>query len=44
MGLKAFDDLIGRETEELVERLGAALQIRERDLLPHAAGGWATGG
>jgi serine/threonine-protein kinase HipA len=42
MGLKTFDDLIGRETEELVERLDAALKIRERDLLPYAAGGWGT--
>ncbi|RRN64266.1 type II toxin-antitoxin system HipA family toxin [Caulobacter sp. 602-1] len=32
--LKDFDDLIGRETEQLVETLGLNLKIRERDYYP----------
>lgn len=37
--LKDFDDLIGRETEHLVEVLELGLEIRERDYVPpHVAG------
>ncbi len=44
MGLKLFDDLIGRETERLVELLSAAVDVRERDYFPYqAAGGWGAG-
>jgi serine/threonine-protein kinase HipA len=38
-GLKQFDDLIGRETEQLVELLSAAVAIRERDYFPHGSTG-----
>lgn len=42
-GLKAFDDLIGRETEQLVELLSVAVKVRERDAFHSAAGGWGSG-
>ncbi|HEY2658996.1 MAG TPA: HipA domain-containing protein [Caulobacteraceae bacterium] len=42
-GLRQFDDLIGRECDRLVELLGAALDLRERDHFPnHTPGGWAA--
>jgi hypothetical protein len=40
LGLKQYDDLVGRETERLVELLGAAVQVRPRDYFPHDAHGW----
>lgn len=44
IGLKQFDDLIGRETDQLVELLSAAVSVRERDYFPHSStGGWAAG-
>jgi serine/threonine-protein kinase HipA len=43
LGLKQFDDLIGRETERLVDVLSAAVSVRERDYFPDkTAGGWAA--
>lgn len=33
-GMKLFDDLMGREMEELVERLGLQIALRERDYFP----------
>jgi hypothetical protein len=43
IGLRQFDDLIGRECDRLVELLGAALDLRERDHFPnHTPGGWAA--
>ena len=41
MGLKNFDDLIGRETEQLVELLSLTADIRERDYFPYEKVGWA---
>ena len=43
LGLKLFDDLIGRETDRLVELLSAAIDVRERDSFHDKAGGWAVG-
>lgn len=43
LGLKLFDDLIGRETDRLVELLSAAVELRERDYLPDRGGGWLVG-
>jgi serine/threonine-protein kinase HipA len=41
-GLRLLDDLIGRETERLVELLSIALTVRERDFSPYeTGGGWA---
>ena len=33
-GLKTFNDLIGREMEEIVERLGLNVLVEERDFYP----------
>lgn len=41
--LKAFDDLIGQETEKLVDILSAAIAVRERDAFHPVAGGWGSG-
>jgi serine/threonine-protein kinase HipA len=41
LGLKTFDDLIGRETEHLVDLLSAAVTLRERDAFFGGGGGWA---
>ena len=44
MNLKPFDDLIGRETERLVETLSLAIAVRERDYFPYEEKtGWGTG-
>ena len=43
LGLKPFDDLIGRETEQLVDLLSAAAVVRERDYFPHQDTGWGAG-
>jgi serine/threonine-protein kinase HipA len=40
LGLKRFDDLIGRETDRLVDLLSAAVEIRERDSFQGRGGGW----
>ena len=39
-GLKDFDDLIGREMRKLIDVLGIAERIRERDYFASATGGW----
>jgi serine/threonine-protein kinase HipA len=33
-GLKTFDDLLGREMEELVEKLRLTVQVQPRDYFP----------
>lgn len=43
LGLKLFDDLIGRETDRLVELLSAAVALRERDYFTDQGGGWLMG-
>lgn len=43
LGLKLFDDLIGRETDRLVELLSAAVALRERDFFTDRGGGWLMG-
>lgn len=43
IGLRLFDDLIGREMDRLAELLGAAVTLRERDAFLLAGGGWGTG-
>jgi serine/threonine-protein kinase HipA len=43
LGLKRFDDLIGRETDRLVDLLSAAVKVRERDAFYGGGGGWAAG-
>jgi serine/threonine-protein kinase HipA len=43
LGLKLFDDLIGRETDRLVELLSAAVALRERDFFTDQGGGWLIG-
>ena len=43
LGLKSFDDLIGRETDRLVELLSAAVEVRERDAFQDRGGGWLAG-
>jgi serine/threonine-protein kinase HipA len=40
LGLKRFDDLIGRETDRLVDLLSAAVELRERDSFQGRGGGW----
>lgn len=40
LGLKQFDDLIGRETEALVDRLRMVVAVRERDYFPYQNEGW----
>ncbi|HEY5411368.1 MAG TPA: HipA domain-containing protein [Caulobacteraceae bacterium] len=42
MGLKSFDDLIGRETDRLVELFSAAVTVRERDAFLDRSGGWGA--
>lgn len=41
LGLKDFDDLIGREIEKLSELLGLNLDIRERDYFATSSRGWS---
>ena len=43
LGLKQFDDLIGRETDQLVDLLSAAVEVRERDYFADKGGGWLMG-
>lgn len=43
IGQKRFDDLIGRETGQLVDLLSAAVEIRERDAFHGSSGGWLLG-
>jgi len=40
LGLKRFDDLIGRETDRLVDLLSDAVKVRERDSFQGRGGGW----
>lgn len=42
-GLKRFDNLIGRETDRLVDLLSAAVDVRERDSFQSQGGGWLLG-
>jgi len=42
LGLKLFDDLIGRETDRLVDLLSAAIELRERDTYIGQASGWGA--
>jgi serine/threonine-protein kinase HipA len=41
-GVKDLDDLIGRETEQLVDAIGLKLAIRSRDFFAVRQGGWAS--
>ncbi|KQZ22096.1 type II toxin-antitoxin system HipA family toxin [Caulobacter sp. Root1472] len=41
--LKAFDDLIGQETEKLVDVFSVAIDVRERDAFYANPGGWGSG-
>ena len=41
-GLRQFDNLIGRETERLVDLLSAAVGVRERDSFQDRGGGWLS--
>lgn len=41
LGLKDFDDLIGRETNRLADTLKVNISMRERDYYAPRAGGWA---
>ena len=41
-GLRQFDNLIGRETQRLVDLLSAAVGVRERDSFQDRGGGWLT--
>lgn len=43
LGLKRLDDLIGRETDRLVDLLSAAVDVRERDAFQTRGGGWLQG-
>jgi serine/threonine-protein kinase HipA len=43
MGLKSFDDLVGRETERLAEVLALPVRVRERDHFPYERTGWGSG-
>ncbi|MDE2406070.1 MAG: HipA domain-containing protein, partial [Sphingomonadales bacterium] len=43
LGLKLFDDLIGRETDRLVDLLSMAVTLRERDYFTQQGGGWQLG-
>jgi serine/threonine-protein kinase HipA len=43
LGLKLFDDMIGRETDRLVDRLSAAVALRDRDYFTDKGGGWLMG-
>lgn len=43
LGLKQFDDLIGRETDRLVDLLSATVELRERDAFSGTGGGWVLG-
>lgn len=41
--LKRFDDLIGRETERLVDLIDLAMKLRPRDAFRTSGGGWQVG-
>ena len=43
LGLKTFDDLIGREISHLSQILGLGLNIRGRDYVASSGGGWLAG-
>lgn len=43
LGLKLFDDLIGRETDRLIDLLSAEVESRERDYFTDRGGGWLIG-
>jgi len=41
--LRRFDNLIGRETDRLVDLFSAAVDVRERDSFEERGGGWLQG-
>jgi len=42
IGLRRFDDLLGREIAHLSDLLGLGLALRERDEIAPQAGGWVV--
>lgn len=43
LGMKDFDDLIGRQMERIIEITGLNLRLRKRDYFTVRAGGWGWG-